>query len=165
MIKEFIMVIKINGSSFLVPKISQTMSLLDFIRDIVGLKGTKFGCGKGLCGACTVHIDGEAVLSCQETVQDVADQQVTTIEGLAETVSADQLHPVQKAWIAEAVPQCGYCQPGQIMTAAAFLEKNPKPSDADIRDAMNGNLCRCGTYPRIHQAIRRASKEVNHANR
>ncbi len=156
------MKIEINGKSYPIPETLQVVSLLDFIRDIVGLKGTKYGCGKGLCGACTVHMDGEATLSCQETVGEVAGRRIITIEGLAETAGPDQLHPVQLAWIAEAVPQCGYCQPGQIMTAAAFLKDNPSPSDEDIREAMNGNLCRCGTYPRIHRAVRRAAGEINH---
>ena len=159
------MKIKINGKPYLVPQSLRNVPLLDFIRDVAGLKGTKFGCGKGLCGACTVHIDGVASRSCQETTQEVAHQQITTIEGLAGSASPKQLHSVQEAWIEESVPQCGYCQPGQIMTAAAFLKNNPTPSEEDIRDAMDGNLCRCGTYPRIHKAILRAAKERYNANR
>ncbi|MBT3916196.1 MAG: (2Fe-2S)-binding protein [Rhodospirillaceae bacterium] len=159
------MKIKINGKPYLVPQSLRNVPLLDFIRDVAGLKGTKFGCGKGLCGACTVHIDGVASRSCQETTQEVAHQRITTIEGLAGSASPKQLHSVQEAWIEESVPQCGYCQPGQIMTAAAFLKNNPTPSEEDIRDAMDGNLCRCGTYPRIHKAILRAAKERYNANR
>jgi isoquinoline 1-oxidoreductase alpha subunit len=115
--------------------------------------GTKFGCGAGLCGACTVHIDGEAARSCQTAISRVAGKEVTTIEGL----SANGLHPVQEAWIAEDVPQCGYCQSGQIMSAVALLAKKPNPTDADIDDFMSGNICRCGTYQRIRKAIHRAA--------
>ncbi len=124
--------------------------LLWVIRDTIGLTGTKYGCGEALCGACTVLVDGEAVRSCVTPVSTVVKKEVTTIEGLH--------HQVQKAWIAEDVPQCGYCQSGQIMQAAALLKKNPGPSDADIDRAMSGNICRCGTYERIHRAIRTASK-------
>ncbi len=127
--------------------------LLWVIRDTLGLTGTKYGCGKGLCGACTVHLDGTAARACVTPVSSIAGRAVTTIEGLAN--GADP-HPVQQAWIEEDVPQCGYCQPGQIMAAAAFLATNPDPDDAAIRASMT-NLCRCGTYLRIHRAIRRAA--------
>ena len=126
--------------------------LLYALRD-AGLTGTKFGCGLGQCGACTVHIDGVATRSCITTAQAAAGKKITTIEGL----SADSSHPLQQAWIAEQVPQCGYCQSGQIMTAAALLAKTPKPTDAQIDTAMTGNVCRCGTYQRIHRAIARAA--------
>lgn len=131
------------------------MPLLWVLRDILDIKGPKFGCGAGLCGACTVIIDGEAVRSCQVAVGD-ANGPVLTIEGLA----GDGLHPVQQAWIEEQVAQCGYCQAGQIMNAVALLESNPAPSDDEIDEAMNGNLCRCGTYPRIKAAIRRAATQM-----
>jgi aerobic-type carbon monoxide dehydrogenase small subunit (CoxS/CutS family) len=137
-----------------VKRIGTDVTLLDFIRDYLGLKGTKYGCGRGLCGACTVHVNGTALRSCLTSVANVVGERVTTIEGLA----SDTLHPVQESWIAESVPQCGYCQPGQIMTAAAFLRENPKPSDEEIREAMDGNLCRCGTYDRIRRAVRRAAR-------
>lgn len=128
--------------------------LLWVIRDLVGLTGTKFGCGMALCGACTVHINEQPVRSCSTPVSTVkASQRITTIEGL----SSDTSHPVQQAWIAEQVPQCGYCQSGQIMSAAALLRVNPSPSDADIDNYMSANLCRCGTYPRIRKAIHRAA--------
>jgi isoquinoline 1-oxidoreductase subunit alpha len=130
--------------------------LLWVLRDTLGLTGTKFGCGRSLCGACTVHLGGTAVRSCVTPVGSVAGQPITTIEGL----SADGTHPVQRAWIAEDVPQCGYCQAGQIMTAAAFLARQPRPSDAEIEQAMDGNLCRCGTYERIRRAVRRAASEA-----
>jgi isoquinoline 1-oxidoreductase alpha subunit len=128
--------------------------LLWVIRDELKLTGTKFGCGAALCGACTVHVDGKAVRSCVTTLGSVNGANVTTIEGLA----PDASHPLQKAWIAEQVPQCGYCQSGQIMKAAELLAKNPKPSRADIMTHMDGNICRCGTYHRIIAAIERASK-------
>jgi isoquinoline 1-oxidoreductase alpha subunit len=131
------------------------MPLLWALRDILGLKGTKFGCGKGLCGACTVHIDGDAVKSCLVPVQAAAGHKVTTIEGL----SPDGSHPLQVAWRDINVPQCGYCQPGQIMCAAAMLAKNKNPSDDDINAAMSGNICRCGTYPRIRAAIKLVASE------
>ena len=130
--------------------------LLWAIRDYVGLTGTKYGCGAGLCGACTVHLDGVAVRACQTQASAVDGRTVVTIEGLAENSS----HPLQKAWIAEQVPQCGYCQSGQIMKAAELLAKNPKPSRVDIITHMDGNICRCGTYHRIIAAIERASKEA-----
>lgn len=129
--------------------------LLWALRDASNLTGTKFGCGAGLCGACTVHIDGAATRSCQVAIGDIEGTFVTTIEGLSD----NRAHPVQQAWIAEQVPQCGYCQPGMIMAAAALLKDNPRPSPADI-DAAITNLCRCGTYPRIRRAILRASGQT-----
>lgn len=159
------MTLVINGNRFLVPEYLKDISLLDFIRDTANLKGTKFSCGKGICGACTVHVDGEAVRSCQATVSDLEGQDILTIEGLAETIPGPHRHPVQNAWIEEAVPQCGYCQPGQIMAATALLNNNPNPSENDIRDEMAGNLCRCGTYPRIQRAIQRAAKDQYYAKR
>jgi isoquinoline 1-oxidoreductase alpha subunit len=130
--------------------------LLWVLRDGLGLTGTKFGCGIGACGACTVHVDGQPVRSCQTTLEGVAGKSVTTIEGLGR----QSLHPVQKAWTEENVPQCGYCQSGQVMSAAALLQTNPDPSDADIDAAMSGNLCRCGTYQRIRKAIRVAAGQM-----
>ena len=127
--------------------------LLWVLRDTLGLTGTKYGCGMALCGACTVHLDGEAIRSCVTPVSSAAGKQVTTIEGL----SADRNHPVQLAWMAEEVPQCGYCQSGQIMAAAALLAKKRKPTDAEIDEALSGNICRCGTYQRIRRAIHRAA--------
>lgn len=129
------------------------MPLLWFIRDEANLTGTKYGCGTGLCGACTVHIDGAAARSCQTTMGEAAGKRITTIEGL----SADGNHPVQKAWREVSVPQCGFCQAGQIMQAAAMLEKNKQPSDAEIEKEMSGNICRCGCYQRIHTAVRLAA--------
>jgi len=152
------MKLSINNQDVPIPQHLHDVALVDFIRDFIGLKGTKFGCGAGLCGACTVHIDGTEIRSCQVSVGDVAGQQITTIEGLPN--STGSLHPVQQAWIDVSVPQCGYCQPGQMMTAAAFLNRNPNPSDKEIRGAMSGNLCRCGTYTRIHQAVAQAAKEI-----
>ena len=128
--------------------------LLWVLRDHLGLTGTKYGCGVAQCGACTVHVDGVATRSCVTPIASVAGKKVTTIEGL----SRDGNHPLQKAWIAEQVPQCGYCQSGQIMAAAALLAKKPRPSDADIDQAMAGNVCRCGTYQRIRAAIHRAAR-------
>jgi isoquinoline 1-oxidoreductase alpha subunit len=128
--------------------------LLWTLRDGLGLTGTKFGCGMAQCGACTVHLDGQPIRSCVTPVSAVGNKKVTTIEGL----SADGTHPVQRAWEAEQVPQCGYCQSGQIMAAAALLAKTPKPSDADIDQAMAGNICRCGTYQRIRKAIHTAAE-------
>ena len=132
------------------------MPLLWVLRDTLGLTGTKFGCGMGLCGACTVHIDGKAVRSCVTVMKDVSDHAVTTIEGL----SPDGNHPVQKAWRAANVPQCGYCQCGQIMSAAGLLAENKKPSDDDILAAMSGNICRCGCYQRIFAAVKSAAQEA-----
>ena len=127
--------------------------LLWVLRDTLGLTGTKYGCGMAQCGACVVHLEGEAVRSCVTPVSRAAGKRVTTIEGL----SANLSHPLQKAWIEVDVPQCGYCQSGQIMAAAVLLRENPKPTDTDIDDAMSGNICRCGTYPRIRSAIHRAA--------
>lgn len=127
--------------------------LLWVLRDVANLTGTKFGCGAGLCGACTVHVDGEAVRSCQTPVGTIEGAVVTTIEGL----SKDRSHPVQQAWIEAQVPQCGYCQSGMIMAASALLAKNPKPNEQDVRDGIT-NICRCGTYPRIKQAVLRAAE-------
>ena len=142
----------VNGKSTTVD-VPADMPLLWVVRDVLNLKGTKFGCGAGLCGACTVHLDGRAVRSCQTPVSTVSGKQVTTLEGL----SADGTHPLQIAWQEIDVPQCGYCQAGQIMSAAALLAKTPKPTDADIDTAMNGNLCRCATYLRIREAIHKAA--------
>ena len=129
------------------------MPLLWVIRDFLGLTGTKYGCGQSLCGACTVHLEGNAVRSCQVPLSAAAGLRITTIEGLSATGD----HPLQKAWVACDVPQCGYCQAGQIMSAAALLRETPKPTDAQIDEAMAGNLCRCGTYVRIRKAIKQAA--------
>ena len=134
--------------------VNPNMPLLWVLRDTLGMTGTKFGCGMALCGACTVHTDGAATRSCVTAISTVAGKTVTTIEGL----SPDRSHPVQQAWIEVDVPQCGYCQSGQIMSAAALLSKKPQPSDAEIDEAMKGNICRCGTYQRIRQAVHRAVK-------
>jgi isoquinoline 1-oxidoreductase alpha subunit len=142
----------VNGKSTTVD-VPGDMPLLWVVRDVLNMKGTKFGCGAGLCGACTVHLDGRAVRSCQTPASTVAGKQVTTIEGL----SSDGTHPLQVAWQEIDVPQCGYCQAGQIMSAAALLARTPKPTDADIDTAMNGNLCRCATYLRIREAIHKAA--------
>ncbi len=142
----------LNGESKTV-EVDPQMPLLWVLRDTLNLTGTKFGCGMALCGACTVHINGEPSRSCITAISSVAGKKVTTIEGL----SADGTHPVQKAWIEEDVPQCGYCQSGQIMSAVALLSKKSNPTDADIDDAMSGNICRCGTYQRIRKAIHRAA--------
>jgi isoquinoline 1-oxidoreductase subunit alpha len=142
----------LNGKTQSVDVVPQ-MPLLWVLRDTLNLTGTKFGCGMALCGACTVHIDGEATRSCITPVSEVAGKKVTTIEGL----SVDLSHPVQRAWIEMDVPQCGYCQSGQIMSAAALLAKKPRPTDAEVDEAMSGNICRCGTYQRIREAIHRAA--------
>jgi len=134
--------------------VNPDMPLLWALRDTLNMTGTKFGCGMALCGACTVHINGEATRSCITPVSSLAGKKVTTIEGL----SADNSHPVQRAWMEIDVPQCGYCQSGQIMSASALLASNPHPSDADIDDAMSGNICRCGTYVRIREAIKLAAQ-------
>jgi isoquinoline 1-oxidoreductase alpha subunit len=131
-----------------------SMPLLWYLRDELGLTGTKFGCGIAQCGACTIHLDGDAVRACQTLVSDAADKAITTIEGL----DPQGNHPVQKAWRALGVPQCGYCQSGQIMQAAALLKQTPNPSDDDIDSAMTGNICRCGTYQRIRAAVKQAAK-------
>jgi isoquinoline 1-oxidoreductase subunit alpha len=135
------------------------MPLLWVLREVCGLTGTKFGCGVALCGACTVHVDGEPVRACVTPVEECAGRSVTTIEGLGEGAAA-ALHPVQAAWIAENVPQCGYCQAGQIMSAVALLAANPSPTDEDVDSVMAANLCRCGTYPRIRRAIQRAAQAM-----
>src|SRR5476649_830816 len=132
--------------------VDPNMPVLWAIREVAGLTGTKFGCGMALCGACTVHLDGQAVRSCVTPISRAAGKEVTTIEGLSSNLS----HPLQRAWIAEDVPQCGYCQSGQIMSAAVLLRENPHPTDADIDDGMSGNICRCGTYQRIRAAIHKA---------
>ena len=142
--------VTINGKPFPIPKEDADMPLLWFLRDQVGLKGTKFGCGRGLCGACTVHLGKTAIRSCSVPVEAVKNQEVTTIEGLGKS----GLHPLQKSWIKHNVPQCGYCQPGQLMGAAALLHQNPKANDQQIETGMEGHICRCGTYPRIKKAIK-----------
>jgi len=147
---------KVNGKSTTVD-VAADMPLLWVLRDVLDLKGTKFGCGIGQCGACTVHVKGTPTRSCRTAVSRVQGAEITTIEGL----SADGSHPVQRAWESVDVPQCGYCQAGQIMAAAALLAKNTNPSDADIDTAMNGNICRCGTYSRIRAAIRRAAGVID----
>ncbi len=146
--------LRINGRSQQLD-VQPDTPLLWVLRDAAGLTGTKYGCGIGACGACTVHLDGKPIRSCRTAVSEVGDRAITTIEGL----SADVTHAVQKAWIAEEVPQCGYCQSGQIMSAAALLASNGSPSDADIDKTMSGNICRCGTYDRIRRAIHRAARE------
>ena len=147
--------LNVNGEDRAVD-VADDMPLLWVLREKLGLTGTKFGCGMALCGACTVHLDGEAVRSCVTPVRRAANKKVVTIEGLA----AELRHPLQMAWIEADVPQCGYCQSGQIMAAAVLLRENPRPSDVDIDDAMCGNLCRCGTYPRIRKAIHAAAERA-----
>jgi isoquinoline 1-oxidoreductase alpha subunit len=147
--------ININGQERVID-VDPDTPLLWVLRDVLGMTGTKFGCGRGLCGACTIHLDGEAVRSCVLPLSMVGDKKVKTIEGL----SPDSSHPLQRAWIREQVPQCGYCQSGQIMTAAELLVRKPAPTDAEIDSAMSQNLCRCGTYLRIRRAIRRAAEET-----
>jgi aerobic-type carbon monoxide dehydrogenase small subunit (CoxS/CutS family) len=150
--REAMITLKLNGKNTALD-VEDDMPLLWVLRDIVGLTGTKYGCGMALCGACTVHIEGAPVRSCVTPVSAASGKQVTTIEGL----SPDNSHPVQRAWIELDVPQCGYCQSGQIMSAAALLTQTPQPSDSDIDAAMAGNICRCGTYQRIRAAIQRAA--------
>ena len=145
----------INNKSYQVEAEPQ-MPLWWAIRDLAGLTGTKYGCGISQCGACTVHLNGAPIRSCSMPVSSVANQKITTIEGLCD----DNSHPVQKAWIEEQVPQCGYCQSGQIMAATALLKRNPSPTDKDIDAAMQGHICRCGTYPRIRKAIKKAALEM-----
>lgn len=145
--------INVNGKAQQVD-VPAEMPLLWLLRDTMGMTGTKFGCGVGLCGACTVHVDGKAAKACVVTVGEVAGKKVTTIEGL----SADGSHPVQKAWSAHNVPQCGYCQAGQIMAGAALIAENKNPTDAQILEAMSGNICRCGCYQRIFAAVKSAAK-------
>ena len=149
----------VNGKPQTV-NVSAAMPLLWVLRDTLGMTGTKFGCGMALCGACTVHLNGQAIRSCITPVSSVAGKSVTTIEGL----SADSTHAVQRAWVENDVPQCGYCQSGQIMAAAGLLAKNSKPTDADIDEVMKGNLCRCGTYQSIRKAIHRASEILTASN-
>jgi len=144
----------INGREHGV-QVDPEMPLLWVLRDLLGLRGTKFGCGKGLCGACTVHLDGVPVRSCQLPASAANGANITTIEGLSE----DGSHPVQVAWAKHNVPQCGYCQSGQIMSACALLKANPNPTDSEIDSAMSGNICRCGTYPRIRNAIKQAARD------
>ncbi len=151
------MQLQINGKTEAIGDIDSTTPLLWVLRDRLGLLGTKYGCGIGQCGACTVLIDGEPVSSCLLRVDDVADRQIETIEGLAKEQG---LHPVQQAWIDEQVPQCGYCQSGQIMTTVALLRRNPRPSRKDIDQALSRVVCRCGSYPRILSAIRKLSGEA-----
>ena len=134
--------------------VDEDMPLLWVIRDIIGLTGTKYSCGISMCGACTVHMDGEAIRSCVTSIAAAANKSITTVEGL----SADNSHPVQQAWIEEQVPQCGYCQSGQIMQAVALLKERPNPTDEDIDAVMSGILCRCGTYQRIRKAVKRAAQ-------
>ncbi len=145
-------VLKINGREATL-EVPDEVPLLWVIREELGMCGTKFGCGMGLCGACTVHVDGQSVRSCVTPVSFAAGKEITTIEGL----SPDGTHPLQQAWLKENVPQCGYCQSGQIMQAAALLKQTPKPSDEQITAAMSGNICRCGTYGRIRASIKRAA--------
>lgn len=147
------MQLKVNGQTLSLD-VDPNMPLLYALRDMAHLTGTKFGCGLGLCGACTVHLNGVPVRSCVTPVSAVGDQQVTTIEGLAKD---GELHPLQKAWVQHNVAQCGYCQCGQIMSAAALLQQTPKPTEIEIENYMQGNICRCGTYPRIKQAIQTAA--------
>jgi isoquinoline 1-oxidoreductase alpha subunit len=142
----------LNGTKTAVD-VEPQMPLLWVLRDTLGLTGTKFGCGASLCGACTVHVDGEALRSCVTPASAVQGRNVTTIEGL----STDRSHPLQQAWIAEQVPQCGYCQSGMLMTAAALLSRKPKPTDGDIDEALGTHICRCGTYQRIRRAVHRAA--------
>lgn len=148
--------LNINGKTYKI-EADANMPLLWAIRELANLTGTKYGCGMALCGACTVHFNGSPVRSCSMPVSAAVNQKITTIEG----ISPDSTHPVQKAWIEEQVPQCGYCQSGQIMSAVALLKKNPNPTDEDITTAMQGNICRCGTYPRIRKAIRSAAKMMS----
>ena len=145
---------RVNGRAVSADSPSES-PLLWIIREEIKLTGTKFGCGAGLCGACMVHVDGKRAFSCQTQLADVAGREVTTIEGL----SPDSSHPVQKAWLAERVPQCGYCQSGQIMSAADLLKQNPKPTREQIVEHMSTNICRCGTYQRIVRAVERAARE------
>ncbi|HEY5403413.1 MAG TPA: (2Fe-2S)-binding protein [Pyrinomonadaceae bacterium] len=145
--------LKVNGKQ-LQADVDPNTPLLWVLRDSLGLTGTKYGCGMAQCGACTVHLDGQAIRSCVKKVADAVGKNITTIEGL----SSDLSHPLQKAWLEIDVPQCGYCQSGQIMSAAVLLSEKPKPTDTDIDEAMCGNICRCGTYSRIRQAIHRAAE-------
>ena len=150
--------IRINGASYTVPPSWEEATLLEVLRDLLGLTGTKYGCGKGLCGACTVHLNGSPARSCVLPITSLGESDIHTIEGLAKDA---ELHPVQQAWIDERVPQCGYCQSGQIMTAVSLLNSVPNPTDDDIDRAMRSNLCRCGTYDRIRKGIHRASDSMS----
>lgn len=146
---------KVNDQDVCIPEAWGEATLLEFLRDHLGLTGAKYGCGIGQCGACTVHVDGAAVRACLLPVATLESNEILTIEGLG---SAETLHPVQEAWREASVPQCGYCQPGQMMTAAALLARNAAPTETEVRQAMNGNLCRCGTYLRIRSAVQRAAE-------
>jgi isoquinoline 1-oxidoreductase subunit alpha len=148
-----VITLKVNGNAMTVD-VDPSTPLLWVLRDTLSLTGTKYGCGMAQCGACTVHLNGEAIRSCVKRVADAVGKEITTIEGL----STDLSHPLQKAWMEIDVPQCGYCQSGQIMSAAVLLAENSQPTDADIDDAMTGNICRCGTYQRIREAIHRAAE-------
>ena len=148
--------INVNGESKSVD-VSADTPVLWVLRDHLDLVGTKYGCGIGQCGACTVHVDGTAMRSCSMTLEQLDGKSITTIEGLSE----DGKHPVQEAWKEVDVPQCGYCQSGQIMTASAFLEKNPNPSEEDIKNAMHGNICRCASYNRIYRAVEKAAEQMS----
>ncbi|MDT0607558.1 (2Fe-2S)-binding protein [Croceitalea rosinachiae] len=148
--------IKVNGKSQSVD-VSADTPVLWVLRDHLDLVGTKYGCGIGQCGACTIHVDGTAMRSCSMTLEQLDGKSITTIEGLSE----DGKHPVQEAWKEVDVPQCGYCQAGQIMTASAFLEKNPNPTEGEIKDAMHGNICRCASYNRIYRAVEKAAEQMS----
>ena len=151
--------LQVNDKEHVVEGVDESTPLLWVLRDHLGLVGTKYGCGIGQCGACTVHLNGAPTRSCSIPVSAATGQRITTIEGLAG--QDGKLHPLQAAWIEHDVPQCGYCQAGQLMSAAALLKQKPNPSDADIDAAMNGNICRCGTYPRIRKAIHSAAKQAH----
>jgi isoquinoline 1-oxidoreductase subunit alpha len=151
--------LQVNDKEHVIEGVDESTPLLWVLRDRLGLVGTKYGCGIGQCGACTVHLNGTPTRSCSIPVSAAAGQRITTIEGLAG--QDGKLHPLQAAWIEHDVPQCGYCQAGQLMSAAALLKQKPDPSDADIDAAMNGNICRCGTYPRIRKAIHSAAKQAH----
>ncbi len=159
------MKLQINRQTYNVQIEWQGETLLSVLREHLGLTGSKFGCGVGLCGACTVLVDGQALRSCQLQVSDIAALEITTIEGLADSVQGDRLHPVQQAWLDEAVPQCGYCQAGQIMSTVALLRVVPQPTDAQINEALAGNLCRCGTQQRIRMAVHRVVNSAAGASR
>lgn len=154
------MKLTVNGAERELGEIEEDMPLLWALRDELGVTGVKYGCGIAQCGACTVHVDGVAVRSCQTAVGDVAGQEITTIEGLG---TPEAMHAVQAAWVEHQVAQCGYCQSGQIMAAASFLQFNANPTDEDIDAAMSANLCRCGTYPRIRAAVKTAAKSLREA--